>query len=369
MSAVTDQWIIRVHGKEYGPADLPTLHEWKGEGRVLASNEARRSDGGGWTTAAKIPGLFCTLSPAVGETRPIREHAPRSLLGLLGRTLLIYGRGFFSYLCLTMLIVAPSICVDLTGSLIQHAPADADLRTLVQGGFAFCMALLVLVLWPVYIAGIQILTAQLAGGDRIRFLNVLSAAMRFWPSVAALCLLVYGIFMLLTVFALAIALLILVGSGSIVAVVFALALLCLQIWLFSQWFIYTLFWQQTVVLDNESVARALRQSNQFARSGRHLAWYRRPVWRGAVIVSLWTAFLIALYWPVLWQSYQHASQLFATSTDLQSMLETLKTQSQAQPASPTGLNIVLWLIQKLCQPLLGIAFVLLYLESRPGTEA
>jgi hypothetical protein len=30
---MADEWIIRVAGKEYGPADLATLHEWKAEGR------------------------------------------------------------------------------------------------------------------------------------------------------------------------------------------------------------------------------------------------------------------------------------------------------------------------------------------------
>src|SRR5438105_14647718 len=42
--AMPEQWIIRVEEKEYGPADLATLHEWKADGRVLPTNPARMVD-------------------------------------------------------------------------------------------------------------------------------------------------------------------------------------------------------------------------------------------------------------------------------------------------------------------------------------
>ena len=38
---VTEEWILRVDGREYGPANIDTLREWKAEGRVLPANEAR----------------------------------------------------------------------------------------------------------------------------------------------------------------------------------------------------------------------------------------------------------------------------------------------------------------------------------------
>ena len=39
-----EEWIVRVDGKEYGPADIETLREWKADGRLLPGNEARRAD-------------------------------------------------------------------------------------------------------------------------------------------------------------------------------------------------------------------------------------------------------------------------------------------------------------------------------------
>ena len=61
---VNDEWIVRVQGAEYGPANIETLREWKAEGRLLPSNEARRADVDLWTTAAEIPGLFSRVPPA-----------------------------------------------------------------------------------------------------------------------------------------------------------------------------------------------------------------------------------------------------------------------------------------------------------------
>jgi len=51
---VTEEWILRVDGREYGPANIETLREWKAEGRVLPANEARRADAELWSLAADI---------------------------------------------------------------------------------------------------------------------------------------------------------------------------------------------------------------------------------------------------------------------------------------------------------------------------
>src|SRR4030095_9409473 len=56
--AMADQWLIRVRDKEYGPADIDTLRQWKAEGRLLSGNEARRVDADNLNTAAEIPDLF-----------------------------------------------------------------------------------------------------------------------------------------------------------------------------------------------------------------------------------------------------------------------------------------------------------------------
>src|ERR1041385_2321118 len=90
---VTDEWIVRVQGREYGPANIETLREWKTEGRLLPVNEARRANVDLWTTAAEIPGLF-SVPPAVPVTgalaqppQPPVQLSRRSFAEILAETL------------------------------------------------------------------------------------------------------------------------------------------------------------------------------------------------------------------------------------------------------------------------------------------
>ena len=87
---VNDEWIVRVQGAEYGPANIETLREWKTEGRLLPSNEARQADVDLWTTAAEIPGLF-SMPPAVPHpasfTQPPVQLSRRSFAEILAETL------------------------------------------------------------------------------------------------------------------------------------------------------------------------------------------------------------------------------------------------------------------------------------------
>src|ERR1700726_3429149 len=175
---MAEQWIIRVQGKEYGPVDLTTLRDWKADGRVLPSNPARRDDLDLWKTAADIPGLFQVEAPPVqvearsqrSEVRDQKSESKPPPRNILVETFRIYFRGFFQFLCLSLLSIVPILCAELTGRFIDTAPGvNVDLRTLVIAAFGLCMLVLRIVLIPVYIAGIQILTAELATGHRIGF--------------------------------------------------------------------------------------------------------------------------------------------------------------------------------------------------------
>ena len=131
---VTEEWIVRVDGREYGPANIDILREWKEEGRVLAVNEARRADAELWMLAAEIPGLFDVKALTTAHAlQPIpstsSEDAPpwlpaRSLGQILAETVRIYAKGFLQFLPLTLLVVLPSMCGQ-TGR-----PLDADWQDL-----------------------------------------------------------------------------------------------------------------------------------------------------------------------------------------------------------------------------------------------
>src|SRR5882757_355732 len=192
---VTEEWIVRVQGTEYGPANIETLREWKAEGRLLPVNEARRADVDLWTTAAEIPGLF-SVPPVVPISEPLPRQTPipvarRTFAEILLETVQIYRKGFFQFLGLTLLVLLPSICSQLTTAFVQPLQgSNIDLRSVVAAGVAFLAFIVSIVMWPVYIAGIQILTAELARGNRPSLVAILNEAVRFWSRVAALCIFV-----------------------------------------------------------------------------------------------------------------------------------------------------------------------------------
>ena len=365
---MAEEWIIRVAGDEYGPADLETLCEWKTEGRLLPTNEARRTDVDRWTTAAEIPGLFesdeIAAAPVAGRPpwrAPLQTR--RSFAQILLETVRIYRKGFFQFVGLTLLTLLPSVSSQLTGALIGTTPnVNVDLRTLAAGAFGFCMLVLTIVLWPVYIAGIQILTAQLAAGRRTGFLTLLNEVVRYWPRVAGLCLFVYGVFFLLTVFAFGIAVMLITTPPSLLSALLALALLAFQVWLFGRFFINVLFWQQFAVLENARALDSLRESKKLARSGRDLPWFQRPMWRAAFIASIWFAFVLAVTAGPEWSTLSRYFHELTTSQDPQALIQALTASSKSQAFNLA--SFLLGIIQTLLRPLLGIAFVILYLDSK-----
>src|SRR5438445_2198385 len=385
---MAEQWIIRVQGKEYGPADLATLREWKADGRVLPANPARQADvnEAHWKRAGDIPGLFQVEPPPVqgparnqrsaaytqgsGEPKEISDQKSKSRppsRNILVETFRIYFRGFFQFFCLSLLSIVPIVCAELTSRFIDTAPGvNVDLRSLVAVAFGLCMLVLRLVLIPIYIAGIQILTAEFATGHRIGFFSVLNAAVKYWPRVAGLGLFVYGVFFLLILFALGIAIMV-VTSATLFSIVLALGLLAFQVWLFGRFFINVLFWQQFTVLENATTADALHERRKLARSGRDLPWHQRPLWRGAFIVSIWFAFVIAITvvpeWPMLRDYFVELMRTQDPQALLQKMNTSLQTHGFNYPS--LALNI----LQRILQPLLGVAFVVLYLDSIGDNES
>jgi len=240
------------------------------------------------------------------------------------------------------------------------------LRVLAGGSFAFLMFVLSMAMWPVYVAGIQIITAEIAHGRRPGLVAVLNEAVRFWPRVAALCIFVFVVFALLTVFGFGIALMVVAGASSLLLILFALGLLFLQVWMFGRFFVNVLFWQQFAVLENAEFIDSLRESRNLARSGRDLPWFQRPMWRAVFISSIWFAFVLAITLGPQWTTLQHYFNQLATTQDPQALLQQL---TEAQKAHGFDIySFVLGILQKILQPLLGIAFVVLYLDSKIRSE-
>src|SRR5437764_2866737 len=153
-----DRWIIRVGGKEYGPVDLEVLREWKREGRLLSANEARLESESQWSNAGAIPGLFQSMPLAPSQSQAKEIEQPRGRL--FRRTFQIYGRGFFQFLALSGLVIVPSLCGQLVSVFAERIHSSGpNFLGFFSALLAFFMMVILIVLWPVYLAGLQIVAA------------------------------------------------------------------------------------------------------------------------------------------------------------------------------------------------------------------
>lgn len=360
-----EEWIIRVEGREYGPADVGTLREWKAEGRVLPTNDARRTDEAGWEKAQAIPGLFeppplppvqVTAVPKLGTTVVSSRH-------ILPETFAIYTRGFFKYLGLTLLIIGPAICAQLVNNLAETTPGpDPNTRTMIMAALALCMLILQIVMTPVYIAGIQILTAASAAGERLGFFATLNEAVKYWPRVAFLWVFVFLCYAFWMFAPSLVVMSISMARPSILSGILVVATLTIMIWVIFRLFVNFMFWQQFAVLEGCTAVESLRRSRDLARSCRDLPWYRRPMWRGALIAALWFGVWFALNWPVI-------SQVFSAAVSTNDPQKVSEAVSQVlKNAGANGATFTAYIIQKTLQPLLGIGFVLLFLNSKLAAD-
>ena len=356
---MAEQWIVRVQGKEYGPVDLEELLEWKQEGRLIRENEIREPGSEQWTPAGELPELFAdeTAAPEI----PPAFVRQATLGGLLARTWQIYHERFAQFLGLSALVIIPSICAQLSSAAVSGS-GELDLRNALAGFFNLCMIAASLVAWPIYVAGLQILASEAAQGRSLTLQELVPRALKFWSRVALLCVLVYGAFFLLLVLAFAILVMVAAGPPSLLVIFVALALLFFQVWMFGRVFINVLFWQQAAVLENAGVADSLRRSKEMAQSRRNLPWWRRPLWRAVVVSSLWCLLATVLSIGPEWSTLTAYFHTLTTMQDAQAIV-----QSMSAAAKPTALTVwplALGVLQTVLRPLLGIAFVLLYLDLR-----
>ena len=351
--------MVRVQGKEYGPVDLEELREWKEEGRLIRENEVREPESERWIPAGELPELFAD-EPVPPELPPafVRQTG---LGGLLVQTWQIYRTHFRQFLGLSALVIVPSVCLQLSSAAVAGG-GELDLRHALAGLFNLVMVAASLAAWPIYVAGIQILTSEAAYGRSVSLAELVPQALKYWSRVALLCVLVYGAFFLLLVLAFAILVMVATGPPSVLMIFVALALLFFQVWMFGRVFVNVLFWQQAAVLEETGVVDSLRRSKEMAQSRRGQPWWRRPLWRGVIISSLWCLLATVLSIGPEWSTLTAYYNTLTTMQDAQEMVQSMS--AAAKPAALSAWPLALGVLQTVLRPLLGIAFVLIYLDLK-----
>lgn len=357
-----DDWFVRVAGKEYGPVDLDTLLEWKAEGRLIRENEVRRASDATWLPAGDVPDLFAAPPPLPSEPESLFRR--RTLGEIISGAFAVYRRGFGTFLSLTLLFGAASLGLKVSLAFVR---LRADTGFSGTPPLAIVMSLLLmpiaLVAWVIFVAGIQYATADVVAGRVPTFLRVLQRVREGWTRVVRTGLVVYGsyaLWILLPLMALSI---IAGGQPSVASLLIAMLALSFLAFMIGRLWINFLFWQQACTLRELDVADSLRESRDVARSGVTAPRWERPLYRGAILASLWLLAMLA--WNVAIQLPFLLVRLRGVTSVEQ--VQALTEQMLNAPA-PDGMMLAAYvltaLVDALFRPLLGIAFVLLYFDAK-----
>jgi len=105
---------------------------------------------------------------------------------------------------------------------------------------------------------------------------------------------VYGSYFFWTAIPVVAILSILAGNPTIPAILLVLLLLGVQVMMVARLFVNFMFWQQSAVVSGYDWYDAIVESKMLARSRRRARKWERPLWRGALLASLWLLVVLAL---------------------------------------------------------------------------
>src|SRR5437870_7500630 len=361
---MADRWLVRVGEKEYGPVDVDTLADWKREGRLLPTNEVRRESDNAWTTANTLPELFGPPPVPSEIDHPWRRR--RSFGEIIRDSFAIYKSAFLPFFVITLLIAIPPLIIELTSPAYGIFPQAEGTSGLTRARVIALFGFIALVVnWPVFLAGIQIATVDVLEGRKVRVGELLRRAANFFPRFARLGLVVYGSYFLCTAIPVAIILSLASESPTILSLLLALLILAVQVIMVARLWVNFLFWQQSAYISNLEGAAALRESKMLARSQRRPRKSTRPLWRGALLASLWVLLVLGLSAgaeiPLILPKLQSVST--SSPEEIIKMWQDLNVPKVAD-AMLIGSMALSSSIRALLRPILGIAFVLVYLDAR-----
>src|SRR5205814_8887597 len=131
-------------------------------------------------------------------------------------------------------------------------------------------------------------------GPKVLVADLLRRAAKFIPRFARLSLIVYGRYFLCTAIPVALILSLASESPTILSFLLALLILAMQVIMVARLWVNFLFWQQSAYISNLEGSAALRESKMLSRSQRRPRKSTRPLWRGALLASLWVLLVLGL---------------------------------------------------------------------------
>jgi hypothetical protein len=363
-----EQWMVRVDGKEYGPVDEDDLREWRREGRLIRTNEIRSVEEERWFPAAELTEIFADdETPPEPLEPPDLIVRPRSWPEISRETLRIYRGGFWRFLLFGLLTAVPMFVLQaafpkipmsdlLSGSLATAPPVTIP-------PICIAMFLLVLIAWPISAAGFQYVADDVLRGRRRSFMDQFNAALQRWGRMLSAGLLVYFSYFFWFFVPLTAMVGLLATGISAITLLLYLLIGAFMVYMNARLFINFLFWEQTAAFGEESAFVALRESRELARCVPDLRRLDRPLYRGAIVASVWLLLLLVLTVGI--QMPFAFARLFGAETPEQAM-EMMKAMSESK--TPDALMIIsdvaAAVMNLVLRPLLAGAFIVLFYDAK-----
>ena len=366
---MADQWMVRVEGKEYGPVDEDELREWKAEGRLIRANEVCRVGDEHWFPAGELPEIFAE------ETTPAESPGPPPDLVVRRRTwpeiyresIRIYRRGFWRFMLFGLLTAVPMFVLqsyfpkvplpDLSSGSIEALPAVS------VPPICWLMFALVILVWPVSTAGFQYVADDVLRGRRRSLAEQFAAALNRFGRMLGTGLVVYASYFFWFFVPLTAMVALLAGGISVFSLLLYLLIGAFMVYMNARLFINFLFWEQTAALGDNGILLALRESKELARCVPDAPRLDRPLYRGAIIASLWVLLLLFLLIGV-----QFPITLIRVSGVENPEQALALMQSLSQAKTPDALmiasDVVSALVNLILRPVLAAAFIVLYYDAK-----
>lgn len=355
--------MVRVADKEYGPVDTAALREWKEEGRLIAENEIRRVDDNNWVKAGAALQMFG--DPEVARAKPQTSENARTWPQIIAETFSIYRRGILRFLLFGLISAVPIFALQWTlpklplpdlsnGSAAVNWPTISPL--------SIALLIVVLVTWPISTAGFQFVADDIFKARPRPFAGQLHAAIARWGQVFAAGLMVYGAYLFW--FALPLTILIaLAGRPSLLNLFLFLVIATFMVYMNARLFINFLFWHQTSALRPHGALSAIRESKELARGVDTGPRLDRPLYRGALVASVWLLIVLVLSFAI---QLPFLVARFVSAANPEEAVALAKAAAAA--TTPDTLTILADLasavVSLFLQPLLAAAFIVLYYDAR-----
>jgi hypothetical protein len=362
---MSDQWMVRVDGKEYGPVDEDELREWRSEGRLIRTNEICRVGEERWIAAGELPEIFADEQPPAEPPDLIVRR--RSWREIFRESIRLYRAAFWRFIAFGLLTAVPMFVLqstlpkfpmpDLSSGSMPTMPA------VTLPPISIVMFLLVVLAWPISTAGFQFVADDVLRGRRRSFADQFNAALQRWGRMLGTGLLVYFSYFFWFFVPLTAMVALLAGGISVFSLLLYLLIGAFMVYMNARLFINFLFWEQIAAFGEDGVLLALRESKELARCTPDAPRLDRPLYRGAIVASVWLLLLLLMTVGV---QLPFALARIIGAENPEQALALMQSISEAKTPDTLMIvsDVVAAVINLLLRPLLATSFIVLYYDAK-----